>query len=177
MGDSELQQKLASLPVRERTLFVQLYRSALRAMRQLAFDAPKAHGVLYVLLERMNQRNALMASQATLSKITGQSRSTIQRALAELKKRNYIEIVKAGNVSVIVVNKRVAWTTDTALRERVAVFDAQVIVSESEQDQPALLGKEPPLVQLPPMLIPPEIATMLDDEDPTVTGQQALPLE
>lgn len=177
MGESELHQKLAALPARERTLFVQLYRSALRAMRQLAFDAPKAHGVLYVLLERMNQRNALVASQGTLSKITGQSRSTIQRALAELKKRNYIEIVRAGNVSVIVVNKRVAWTTDTALRERLAVFDAQVIVSEGEQYQSDRLDNEPPLVQLPPMLIPPEIGSMFDDEDPTSAGQQDLPLE
>jgi DNA-binding transcriptional regulator YhcF (GntR family) len=176
MADIDIAQKLATLPVKERTLFVQLYRSAMRAMRGLAFEAPMAHGVLYVLLERMNQRNALVASQATLAKLTGKSPKTIQRALAELSKRNFIEIVRAGNLSVIVVNKRVAWTTDTALRERLAVFDAQVIVSASEQDDPESLDNETPLVQLPPMLVPPEIGSLLDDEDPTIAGQQDLPL-
>lgn len=176
MADSDLHHQLAALPAKERTLFVQLYRSAIRAMRNLAFEAPMAQGVLLVLMERMNRRNALVASQSTLSKLTGKSRKTIQRALAELQKRNFIEVVKVGNISVIVVNKRVAWTTDIALRDKLAGFDAQVIVSASEQDHPERLGNEPPLVALPPVLVPPEIATMLDDVDPTTASQQDLPL-
>lgn len=176
MDESDLHQQLAAMPAKDRTLFVQLYRSSLRAMRGLAFEAPAAHGVLYVLLERMNQRNALVASQATLCQITGKKRSTIQRALSELKKRNFIEIVRAGNIAIIVVNKRVAWTTHTALREKIATFDAQVIASASEQENPEVLGKEPPLVMLPPILIPPEVGSLLND-DPTTAGQQDLPLE
>ena len=167
---------LATLPVKERTLFVQLYRTAMRAMRSLAFEAPTAHGVLYVLLERMNQRNALVASQATLCKITGRGRTAIQKALNELRARNFIEIVRAGNLSIIVVNKRVAWTTDTSLREKLAVFDAQVIVSADEQTGSDVLISDAPLVQLPPMLVPPEIATIMDDEDPTIAGQQDFPI-
>lgn len=174
-SDSELHLRLAAMPAKDRTLFVQLYRSSMRAMRGLAFEAPAAHGVLYVLLERMNQRNALVVSQATLCQITGKTRSTIQRALAELKKRNFVEIVRAGNIAIIIVNKRVAWTTHTALREKLATFDAQVIASASEQDDPTVLGQEPPLVALPPILIPPEIGSLLDDEDPTIAGQQSLP--
>ena len=154
--------------------FVQLYRSAMRAIRQLALEAPAAHAVLYVLLERMNQRNALIASISTLAKITGKSRATITRSLSELRKRNYIETLRAGNLSVIVVNSRVAWTTSTVLREKFAVFDAQVIISASEQDHPESLGNEPPLVQLPPVLVPPEIATTFDDVPHVSTGQMDL---
>lgn len=163
-------------PAKRQAEFVQLYRSAMRAMRELALEAPMAHAVLYVLLERINERNALVASNATLCKLTGKSRATITRALAELRARNYIETLRAGNLTVIVVNQRVAWTTDTALRGRLAVFDARVIVSEDEQDNPRL-GREPELMRLPPVLLPPEIATVLNDEDPTVAGQQDLPID
>jgi DNA-binding transcriptional MocR family regulator len=163
-------------PNKRQAEFVQLYRSAMRAMRKLALEAPMAHAVLYVLLERINERNALVVSNATLCKLTGKSRATITRAIAELRSRNYIETLRAGNLTVIVVNQRVAWTTDTALRGRLAVFDARVIVSEDEQDNPQL-EREPELMRLPPVLVPPEIATTLDDEDPTVAGQQPLPID
>ncbi len=156
--------------------FVQVYRSSMRALSNLALEAPTAHAVLYVLLERINERNALVVSNTTLCKLTGKSRSTITRALADLRSRNYIETLRAGNVTVIVVNKRVAWTTDTALRGRLAIFDARVIVSEEEQANTSL-GREPELVRLPPVLVPPEIATTLDDEDPTVAGQAQLGLD
>ena len=148
---------------KERTEFVQLYRSSMKALRQLALEAPTAHAVLYVLMERINNRNALIASHATLAKLTGKSRATITRALSELKNRNYIEVVRAGNVSVIVVNKRVVWTTDTVLRQRLAIFDAQVIVSADEQLEPDRLGKESDLIKLPPVLVPPEVASLVDD--------------
>ena len=175
--DLDIQNGLAKLSQKDRTLFVQLYRSSMRALRNLTLEAPTAAGVLMVLLERMNRRNALVASQSTLCKLTGKGRTAIQSAMNELRKRNFIDVVKVGNIAVIVVNARVAWTTDAALRDKLAVFDAQVIVSASEQPEPEKLGLEPPLVQLPPVLVPPEIATMLDDEDPTVAGQQDLALD
>lgn len=166
---------LPSVPAaRKRIEYVQLYRSSMRALRQLALEAPTAHAVLYVLMERINERNALVASYSTLAKLTGKSRATISRALSELRQRNYIEIVKAGNVSVIVVNKRVVWATDTGLRGKLAVFDARVIVSSDEQDEPERLGQEPELVKLPPVLVPPEIGTLL--EDGSDAGQGDLPL-
>lgn len=134
-----------------------------------------AHAVLYVLLERMNQRNALVVSVETLCKLTGKSRSTVSRALSELRRRNYIDVLRAGNIPVMVVNKRVAWTTDTILREKLAIFDAQVILSAKEQDELTQFENPKPLTQLPPLLVPPEIGSMLDD-DPTIAGQQDLPL-
>lgn len=174
--DIDIQTSLAKLSQKDRTLFVQLYRSSMRALRNLTLEVPTAAGVLMVLLERMNRRNALVASQGTLCKLTGKGRTAIQNAMNELRKRNFIDVVKVGNIAVIVVNARVAWTTDTALRDKLAVFDAQVIVSASEQPDPEKLGSETPLIQLPPVLVPPEIATMLDDEDPTIASQQDLPL-
>jgi len=132
--------------------FVQLYRPAMQALRELAVEAPMAHAMLYLLMEQINERNALVASYATLSRLTGKSRATVTRALSELRRRNYIETVRAGNISVIVVNKRVVWTTDTGLRDQLAVFDARVIASASEQPNPKRLGREPDLVKLPPLL-------------------------
>lgn len=161
-------------PGRTPAHFVQLYRSQMRALRQLATDSPAAHAVLYVLLERMNNRNALVASHATLAKLVGKSKATITRALATLRERNFVQVLRVGNLTAIVVNSRIAWSDDLVLRERLAVFDAQIIAAESEQ----LDGIEETaeLVRLPPILIPPEIGALLDDEDPTTAGQQDLPL-
>lgn len=175
--DLDIPSSLAKLSQKDRTLFVQLYRTSMRAMRNLTLEAPTAAGVLMLLLERMNRRNALVASQSTLCKLTGKGRTAIQNAMNELRKRNFIDVVRVGNIAVIVVNSRVAWTTDTALRDKLAVFDAQVIASASEQPEPEKLGIAPALMQLPPVLVPPEIATMIDDEDPTIAGQQDLPLD
>lgn len=164
-------------PGRKPAHFVQLYRSQMRALRTLAVEAPAAHAVLYVLLERMNSRNALVASHATLAKLTGKSRATITRALAELRSRNFVQVIRVGNLTAIVVNSRIAWSDDLALRERLAVFDAQIIATESEQSESLMTEGESELVRLPPILIPPdEIGTMLDDIDPSIAGQQDLPL-
>lgn len=132
-------------------------------MRSLALEAPTAHAVLYVLLERMNQRNALVCSRDTLARITGKSRPTVTRALTELRERNIIETVVSGNMPIIVVNQRIAWATDTTLRGKLAVFDATVIVSLDEQE-PSYSQALPPLVKLPPMLIPPDVGVLLDDD-------------
>lgn len=175
LPDEPRKKDLATTPKRTAE-YVQLYRSAMRAMRVLATEAPMAHAVLYVLLERMNERNALVASNATLQKLTGKGRATITRALAELRRRNIIETVRAGNLSVIVVNSRVAWSTDTSMRGQFAVFDARVIAAADEQDHPASLGHEPALQRLPPVLIPPERASVLDDTSET-DGQQELLLD
>lgn len=162
-------------PARRPAHFVQLYRSQMRALRDLAVDSPAAHAVLYVLLERMNSRNALVASHATLGKLLGKSRATVSRALRELRSRNFIETVRVGNLTAIIVNKRVAWSDDLLLRDRLAVFDAQVITTASEQVE-AIEGATD-LIRLPPVLVPPDdMAVMLDDVDPTTAGQQDLPL-
>lgn len=161
-------------PARRPAHFVQLYRSQMRALRDLAIDAPAAHAVLYVLLERMNSRNALVASHATLGKLVGKSRATVTRALGELRRRNFIEVLRVGNLTAIIVNKRVAWSDDMLLREKLAVFDAQVIATASEQVEAIEDATE--LIRLPPILVPPDdIGTLLDD-DPTTAGQQDLPL-
>jgi hypothetical protein len=159
------QKNLSELPeARDRTQYVQLYRSAMRALRQLAIEAPMAHAVLYVLMERMDQRNALICSLDTMVKLTGKSRSTIARALAELRKRNYIETVKVGNINAIIINKRVAWTDDVKLRQKVAVFDAAIVATSDEQD--STYGElTAPLLKLPPVLVPPELASIVDDRE------------
>jgi hypothetical protein len=143
-------------------MFVQLYRSQMRAMRHLAVEEPAAHAVLYVLLERMDMHNAIVVSYRTLGAITKKSESTIKRSIKVLRERNYIEVLRVGTTSVIVVNRRVAWTASTTGR-KLAIFDARVIVSEDEQEDFKALENAPELHRLPPFLRPPENGVMLED--------------
>lgn len=176
MSGNEVVTQFQHQPQRDRAEFVQVYRSQMKALRTLTLEAPAAAAVLWILLERCNDRNALIASTRTLCQIVGRSRATVTRALTMLRDRNYIEVLKTGNTNVLVINKRVAWSTDTRLRLKLAVFDARVIVSADEQTNPDQLGQQPELKRLPPLLVPPEIATTVDDQ-PDTRGQTDLPID
>lgn len=49
-----------------------------------------------MLVANMDERGALVASQATLSKLTGVSVATTKRALAELIKGQWIQTIRIG---------------------------------------------------------------------------------
>lgn len=120
-----------------RNTWVQVERSALEAWAVLTQRAPRAAGLLQVIVAHMNEQAALVASRGTLAKMLGCSEATIKRAVSDLKEGNWIEVIQVGGkggVNAYVVNSRVAWATN---RERLpsAIFTATVIASADEQDE------------------------------------------
>jgi hypothetical protein len=83
----------------------------------------------------METSGAVVASYATLAKMTGMSVSTIRRAIDDLKAGLWIEVIQIGGkggANAFRVNSRVAWT-----RARddlhLASFTAHVIADWDEQ--------------------------------------------
>lgn len=129
--------------------WVQTERRAHEAWAALIGRKPRAAALLHLLVANMNARGALVASHATLAKLSGTSVSTVKRALKDLVDEQWIQTMRIGSerggALAYVVNRRVAWA-DKRENGRYALFDARVLVSESD-NQESLDG--PPLRQIP----------------------------
>lgn len=134
--DQEVRNLQQPLP---RGTWVQTERLAHEAMAQLIAKAPRAAQLLHVLIANMDKSNALIASQATLAKMTNVSMATTKRALQVLTEQAWIQTIRLGGerggALAYVVNSRVAWA-DSRDNLRFARFNARVLVSS--EDQPDL---------------------------------------
>lgn len=155
--------------------WVQLQRSSLRDLEVLATQNPSACRLLFALVRHMDGQNAVVMSRETMGTIIGASRSTAVRALAHLRQQRWVEIIKVGNLSAVVVNARVAWTQHSKLRHA-AIFSATVIATADEQDADTLSMDREPLRRVP-VLIPPELATIDEDRHAESGEQQHLPID
>jgi len=62
--------------------WVQTERAAHERWAKMAVSQPRASALLHVILAEMGRHNALVASQATLARLAGCSRATLQRSLS-----------------------------------------------------------------------------------------------
>lgn len=88
----------------------------------------------------MGNQNAVVVSQKTLSKMMACSLRTVQTAVSDLERENWIQIVRLngpGSVAAYVVNDRVAFFGS---REnlRYSLFSAAVVADVDDQPAPAL---------------------------------------
>lgn len=111
--------------------WLQFEKKALKEMTKLSMASPAAMATLMYLVNHMSRSNALVVSQKAIAEGIGGKRETVNRALSYLSKHNFLQIIKAGGVSVYVVNSRVAWQGERGARY--AAFGADVIAIESEQ--------------------------------------------
>lgn len=142
--------------------FVQVARQASEAMSSLARHEPQAMSLLLMLIRHMDRRGAVVASRQTLAEIQGVSLSTIKRAVKVLKDGQWVDTVRMGGKGgalAYAVNGRVAWADKRERMPRYAYFQATVLASESEQDEP--LDGRPPLQTVP---------TIEQGEEPLLSG-------
>jgi len=125
--------------------WLQFEKKALGELTKLSMASPAAMGTLMYLVNHMSRSNALVVSQAAIAEGIGSKRETVNRALKYLVDHNFVQIIKAGGVSVYVVNSRVAWQGERGARY--AAFGADVIAIESEQTAP--IDDLPPLKSVP----------------------------
>lgn len=129
--------------------WVQTERASHEKWAALVRSKPRAAALLHILVANMNARGAVVASHNTLASLSGSSVSTVKRAVKELVEGQWIQTMRVGSerggALAYVVNRRVAWA-DKRENQRYAVFDARVIVSESDQTE-QLEGPE--LQQIP----------------------------
>lgn len=133
-----------------RGTWVQTERAGHEAWAQLIHDAPRAAQLLHVLVANMDETGGLVASHATLAKLTNVSVATTKRALAVLTEKCWVQAIRIGGdrggCLAYIVNSRIAWASS---REnlKLASFSARVIVSSEDQQD---LGHAP-LEQIPSM--------------------------
>lgn len=144
---------MAGLPdtTKSKGQWVQTERAAHEAWAALIAKAPKAAQIMHILTARVGDHNAVIISQKNLMRLTGQSRRTVQRALAVLEDDKWIEVRQVGQTGTLnayVINDRVAWS---GKREglRYSLFSAMVVLSDDDQPDREELGQQEPLRRLP----------------------------
>ena len=129
--------------------WVQTEREAHEAWGYLINESPRAAALMHHLVANMDQSAAVVASHGTLSEICGFSVATVKRAISDLVKNQWIQVVQLGGkgaACAYVVNSRVAWAASRDKRH-MSAFSARVLSRAAEQDQASIEG--PPLRRIP----------------------------
>jgi hypothetical protein len=101
-------------------------------MWKLGVKHPTALAVLHFMISRLNRGAAgIVISAPAMARAMGISERTAKSATAILKDKKFVQILKSGNTNVYIVNSRVAWQGPRGARH--AVFNAQILVDETEQ--------------------------------------------
>jgi hypothetical protein len=116
------------------TNFVQFYEDNLNLILQMNIENHSAVNVLLWIVRRMDNRNALVASQQTIANALSLSRQTINASVAYLREKKALTVLKSGNTNVYAVNVQIVWKS-TADNKRYAHFDAKVYISDFEQEE------------------------------------------
>jgi DNA-binding transcriptional ArsR family regulator len=100
----------------------------------LALKHPKAHAILYFLVDQMDNYNAVMVSNKVLQEVLGVSRQTISASIKILKENGFITILKSGTSNVYTINDSVYWKS-WGNKRQYSKFPANVVLSLNEQDE------------------------------------------
>lgn len=153
--------------------FVQVARSELRAIGELGGKNPLALKVLMMLAQSMNKQNAVVMSSETMQQLTGKSRSTLSRAVAVLKKDNWVQVIKVGTANAYVLNEAVFWT-DRGDKRKYASFTAQVVTTLDEQEKDLRACQDVKLQKVP--MVEKNERVVLDDQELPPPDQQDIAL-
>lgn len=100
----------------------------------LALKAPKAHAILYFLVDQMDEYNAVMCSYQVLQEVLEVGQATIARNIKILKENGFVTVLKSGNANVYAINDSVYWKS-WGNRKQYSKFPANVVLSLSEQEE------------------------------------------
>ena len=109
----------------------QFNREHTKEMIWLATEHPKAQAILLFLLDQMDNYNAVMCSYQVIQEALSIGRATITRAIAVLKEKGFLVILKSGTSNVYVINDDLAWSS-WGMNRRYCKFPANVVLSASE---------------------------------------------
>jgi hypothetical protein len=131
--------------------WVQTDKRSHEAWGRLIRRKPRAADLLHQLIANLGSRNAVVIGQKTLAKLMECNTRTVQRAIDDLVKEQWIQVVRLGpgTACAYVVNARVAWG-ERREHLHLAVFDATIIADA--QDQPAETLERKDLRRIPTIL-------------------------
>jgi Fe2+ or Zn2+ uptake regulation protein len=99
----------------------------------LAINYPKAHAILYFLIDQMDEYNAVMCSYKVLEEVINIKQATIARNIKVLKDNGFIVALKSGTSNVYAINDTFYWKS-WGNNKRYSKFPANVVLALSEQE-------------------------------------------
>lgn len=100
----------------------------------LSVRYPKAHGILYFLVNEMDEYNAIMCSMEVMQSALHISRQTISKQIKILQEHGFISVLKSGKSNVYTVNSQIYWKS-WGDKHKYSKFPANVVLSLDEQDE------------------------------------------
>ena len=100
----------------------------------LAIKYPKAHAILYFLVDQMDNYNACICSYKVMQEVLECGQATIARNIKTLKDLGFLAVLKSGNANVYTINDKVYWKSWGNNRQY-SKFPANVVLAMSEQDE------------------------------------------
>ena len=145
MTFSERQQQLEQLKQQEEELLKAARKSPFSRWTQfnnehtqelmwLAMKHPKAHAILYFLVDQMDEYNAVMCSYKVLQEVLGIGRTTASNAIKVLKDNGFIAVLKSGTSNVYAINDSVYWKS-WGNKKQYSKFPANIVLTLSEQEE------------------------------------------
>lgn len=116
---------------RKNNNFIQLYRDNVDVFRLIAKN-PTAIEILTIVIKHMDSKNNVVASIASLCKMTRKSRPAVYAALKLLKDKQVIKVTNLGGAQLFECNANFAWTSYAGSREKYAKTQAVVLVDKEE---------------------------------------------
>lgn len=116
--------------------FSQIYDRQWATFRALIDAYPTALKVFTWLIELADRRNAVVVSYSSLSRALNLHERTIRNAIAYLKEKNCIAVLKSGNMNVYVLNDQIVWKDTADRKDKYSRFSAEVYLTASEQEEP-----------------------------------------
>ena len=97
---------LSTTPVRKSSYerWAQFNLKNISALNKLIKENPTSARVLLTMIDKMDNRNAIVISMKALSEILLLSRSTLHRSIQFLKENGLIKVYKSGSSNVYAVN-------------------------------------------------------------------------
>lgn len=105
-----------------------------KELMMLAIKYPKAHAILYFLVDQMDSYNACICSATVMQEVLGASRQTISKNIKTLKELGFLAVLKSGNANVYTINDKVYWKSWGNNRQY-SKFPANIVLAMSEQEE------------------------------------------
>lgn len=165
----------SSLPIngKSRQPFVQWQKSSMSRYRELLGKSPKAALLLSLLVENMNDSNAVVVSQNTLAEMMGCTRRSIINYIKILESDQWLNVLKIGTANVYHVNRSYFWQ-QAANKRFYSKINASVILSETDQKLSIDELQKDREVTLIPKANDTDKLVILDDEEPPTQPEMEL---
>lgn len=104
-----------------------------KELMKLALKYPRAHAILYFLVDQMDKYNAVICSYKVMEEVLCVTRQTISQNIKILKDHGFLVILKSGNANIYVINDKIYWKS-WGTNRKFSKFPANVILGISEQE-------------------------------------------